>query len=309
MKSWSALVPGDLIDVISPASACTDEEFLNSQDFLRSEGFHFRFPKISKRHPYLAGTDEARARDLVRALTSPESQAVWCLRGGYGTARILEAVLHLPRPKVAKLFIGLSDITALHLFLNQRWGWSTLHAPVLTRMGMKRGSARERKELLAVIRGTQTEVVHRLKPLNSKATLQKANIRGVLRGGNMVVLQSLVGTSVHPKFKDCFVFLEDVGERGYRLDRTLHHFSAAGVFDGIRGIILGDFVGGDEPNGNNFVWRSLKDFARQSKFPVWAGVKSGHGILQRPVALETLSLLKTEAGHSVLIQPTGVIGS
>ncbi|MBX9767442.1 MAG: LD-carboxypeptidase [Bdellovibrionales bacterium] len=307
MKMWSPLAPGDLIDVISPASPCSREEILASQEFLREQGFQFRFPKSPKKHPYFAGSDEARAKDLVRALIDPKSQAVWCLRGGYGAARILDAVVKLPRPRQTKLFIGLSDITALHVFLNQKWGWSTLHAPVLARMGMRRGSEKETKELMSVLRGTQNQIVHRLVPMNAKAKAHKTSAKGVVRGGNLTVLQSLVGTKVHPHFKGCFVFLEDVGERGYRLDRTLHHLVAAGVFDGIKGIILGDFIGGDEPSGKNFVKLSLKEFAAEATLPIWSGIKSGHGALQRPVAFETPSLLKNEDGRFSLIQPTGVI--
>jgi muramoyltetrapeptide carboxypeptidase LdcA involved in peptidoglycan recycling len=96
-----------------------------------------------------------------------------------------------------------------------------------------------------------------------------------------------------------------VGERGYRLDRTLTHMLAAGIFDGIKGIIFGDFVNGDEPNGKNFVQRTLKDFADSVRFPIWSGIKSGHGHVQRPVAFETPSVVKKSGRRFSLIQETG----
>jgi muramoyltetrapeptide carboxypeptidase len=308
-KNWSPLEVGDFIDVISPASSASFEEIKGAKKFLKEEGFHFRFSKSARHHPYLAGADSQRGKDFIRAVTNSKSRALWCLRGGYGSARILNALARLPRPQKMKILIGLSDITALHFFLNQEWGWPTLHAPVLTRLGMNRGSAKETKEILDILRGRQTEIRHRLSPMNSRAKKFQKTLRAPVRGGNLTVLQSLVGTRCHPDLQGRILFLEDVGERGYRLDRTLHHLLAAGVFRGIKGVVLGDFIGGDEPNGKNFVKQSLDEFASQMDFPVWSGIKSGHGTIQRPVALETPSQVQKSDGTFFLIQATGALPS
>lgn len=305
MKRWLPLRAGDRVDVVAPASPASLEEIAAAKKFLKDQGFQFCFSKAPTfGHPYLAGADSVRAQNFVRALKSP-SRALWCLRGGYGSARILQYLDGVQRPRISKLFVGLSDITVLHLFLNQRWGWATLHAPVLTRLGMKRGSVSEVREVLQVIRGETTEICHRLVPLNPRAKGTRT-LEGKVRGGNLVVLQSLIGTEVHPKLRGHFVFLEDVGERGYRLDRVLNHCMRAGIFEGVRGVVLGDFIGGDEPDGKNFVKRALRDFSQEVPFPVWTGIRSGHGDLQRPVAFETESVLEKVGSGHFLIQETGV---
>ncbi|MBX9768308.1 MAG: LD-carboxypeptidase, partial [Bdellovibrionales bacterium] len=222
-----------------------------------------------------------------------------------GTARILEALKKIKRPKYTKLVLGLSDITALHVFLNQDWGWPTLHAPVLARFGAGRAGKKEVREVLEVISGYRSEIVHPLRPLNMKARRFKSKVSSPVRGGNLIVLQSLIGTDVHPKTKGCLLFLEEVGERGYRVDRALNHLWRAGVFEGVRGVILGDFVGGDEPSGKNFVTLALKEFAAAADFPVWGGIRSGHGPLQRPVAFETPTIIERVGGKIIMTQQTG----
>ena len=304
MKRWTPLRAGDLVDVVAPASPASSAEIASAKSFLREQGFRFWFPKVpSIAHPYLAGSDQVRAQALLRALKS-SSRGIWCLRGGYGAARTLGYLQEMKRPSVPKLFIGLSDITALHLFLNQVWGWPTLHAPVLTRMGMRKGPPKEATEILEVVRGERLEIRHALIPMNAEARRSKV-LEGKVRGGNLTVLQSLIGTETHPQLRGRFVFLEDVGERGYRVDRTLNHCLRAGIFDGVRGVLLGDFVGGDEPGGQNFVSRALKEFSNQVSFPVWGGIRSGHGDLQRPVAFETDSALEKIGSKFFLTQATG----
>lgn len=143
-KLLVALNEGDVIDLVSPGFKPSREEFRGAIEGLRSLGFKPRWSKdIFGPDILSANSDAKRLKDLYRALTARDSKAVWCLRGGYGSIRLLPGLSNLKKPAQAKIFVGLSDITSLHLFLNQRWGWSTYHASLAVRLapGRTDGSA------------------------------------------------------------------------------------------------------------------------------------------------------------------------
>ncbi|HND86039.1 MAG TPA: LD-carboxypeptidase, partial [Pseudobdellovibrionaceae bacterium] len=228
--------------------------------------------------------DDFRAHDLIKALVNPEISAVWCLRGGWGSQRLLPALAKVSQPQIAKFFIGLSDITSLHVFLNQHWGWQTLHGPVLERMGKGVPPASE-KLILQILKGETTKwSCHRLKPLNLAAKDQQ--IKGKIVGGNLTVLQTGIGTDwqVNPAGK--ILFIEDVHERGYRIDRMLTQFEQSGLLKKCEGILLGDFTLSEEPgNKPSLLPKVWKSWASQLKIPIWSGVPSGHGNQQWTLGL------------------------
>lgn len=293
MKKWHPLQPGDLIDVVAPASSCTDRELKQAIHFVERFGLVPRVPAdIFHNDIVVSNTDDYRFRHLRRALLARDSKAVWCLRGGYGSARILPQLQRLKAPTSPKLFIGYSDITALHTFFNLRWGWPTLHATMLESFGKGEGGRREVNEMKQILYGHESEVLfNNLVPMNAAAKKRKL-VRAPVVGGNLAVLVSLFGTGLQPSAQGKIVMLEDIGERGYRVDRMLVQMKQAGYFKGIRALIFGDFVGGEEDD-STYLWKAVQSqFAEQAGFPVLKGLPCGHGVFQRPLPLMTRAQLK-----------------
>lgn len=292
-KSWEVLKKGDIVEVVAPASQCSDDELKSAMDAVKSMGLIPRLPEhVFGEHPIFSHDDKHRFEFLKSALLSKDSKAIWCLRGGYGSIRLLPLLAKLKKPKAPKLFVGLSDISTLHNFLNQNWKWPTIHGPMLGTFSQR--SLEERKEIIDLVFGKNEEVVFRdLQPLNSFAE-KKKKIVGPVTGGNLMTVQSSQGTPWEFHAKNAIVFLEEVNERGYRLDRLLVSLQQSGYFKKATAVVLGDFLGGDEADGENFVEVVIQQFAKEVKIPVLRGLKSGHGPLRRPVPFATKAKLSLE---------------
>jgi muramoyltetrapeptide carboxypeptidase len=305
MSKWNALQPGDLIDVIAPGSRCSDQELESGVKTLESWGYRVRVDsKIFGPDVICSNTDEERFRQLKKALTAKDSKAVWCARGGYGAIRFTEELKKLKKPSKTKLLIGYSDITTIHHLLNQFWSWPSLHGPLLDRVG--RGDARpdEVSELKAVLRGEKKAVHFSNLIAMNKSAQKKSTIKATVSGGNLMVANSTLGGVLQKPFKG-IVFLEDRGERGYRVDRLLKQMELAGSFKQAKAIVFGDFIGGLEADGKDMVTPILERFAHEMKIPVFKGVEAGHGDKQRPVFFNTPAILTGGASASLNIQ-TGV---
>ena len=288
MKHWKYLSPGDIVDVIAPSSYTSKKNVKAGVDYLKSLGLVVRLPKDLVRPDFVyANNTKKTLEHIKKAFYNKDSKAVWCLRGGSGGFRLMKELSKWKRPKHNKIFIGISDTTFIHMFLNQKWGWKTLHAPMVSMLGPKKTSRAEKKDLERVILGKSNKAIfNQLTPMN-KAALKSKKISGEVVGGNLCIVESTVGTFYAPKFKNKIVFLEDIDERGYALERSLEHLRIAGVFNGIKAVVFGDFVGGEERDGKDFTMIALKRFAENSNFPVIRGVKSGHGALVRTLPFNT----------------------
>ncbi|MFN7824764.1 MAG: LD-carboxypeptidase [Pseudobdellovibrionaceae bacterium] len=282
-KSWRALQPGDLVDVVAPGSAIDSQTVEQSLKVLKSWGLIPRFDEIQiQDHPFCSNSHEKRFQYLKKALYAKDSKAIWCLRGGYGSLHLIPALQKLSKiPSNPKLLIGYSDISSLHLFLNQNWKWISLHAPLVEGLRPGRTELQHIQELKYVLFGNEKEVVQDLTPMNAKALKMRWK-KSQLVGGNLCTLQSHLGTTLHPRWKGKVVAFEDIGERGYRLDRMLEHFRQARAFDSCEAVIFGDFVGGQEKDGKDLSQLALKEFAERAPCPVFQGLEMGHGIRNRP---------------------------
>lgn len=298
------LKKGDIIDIVAPASACSDEHFRQAIKWIEHQGFVARYHQhILQPDLYLANSDEFRFNDLKKALYAKDSKAIWCLRGGYGSFRLWPAMLKLKKAP-AKLFMGLSDITSMHQFLNQKWNWPTIHGPLLDRVSQGKLPPDNERQVVDVITGKMTAVDFlNLQPLN-KAAEKKQVITGKVRGGNLCTFIVSLGTKLHPKYqkKDkVILFFEDIGERGYRVDRMLQHLSQAGVFNQVAAIVFGDFTEGLESNGQSLITETLSRFAKQCKIPVFSGVESGHGLIQKPLFFNTKARLTCDKNSNMIV--------
>ena len=277
-----------LVEIVSPASGCTKERIRNGISALTSWGLSTRVWMIEENtHPFHSDEDEYRLFSLTEAINQKDSQVIWAQRGGYGAQRLIPGLLKLKKPKNKKVFIGYSDMTILHLFFYQKWGWKTLHAPMLSTFSNKDFSKKDLAELKSLLFSKKTfKFKTKLTALNEVAKKSKSkNLKGELLGGNLSVFQMAVGTEIHPKTKGKILFFEDIGERGYRIDRLLNHLEQAGVFKDVVAVIFGEFSDALEKSGDDYSSFSLVRFAHRQKFPVFELREFGHGDRNRPLII------------------------
>lgn len=235
------LNPGDTVGVVSPASALGAEDGLDRADYwLRSMGL---VPKIGPHaggtFGYLAGTDADRAADINAMYADPEVKAVFAARGGWGAARILPLLDWAAIRANPKLMIGYSDITALHLAFAQRAGYATIHGGNAT--SSWRPVQFESLWALAfagarpVLGGAAVEAASG----RAGRTITGGKARGRLLGGNMTIVSTLMGTPWMPDFDGAILFLEDVNEAEYRVDRMFQQLRLAGLLGGLGGVVFG----------------------------------------------------------------------
>jgi muramoyltetrapeptide carboxypeptidase len=263
------LEKGDTIAVTAPAGPVLNEgDFTAGVRLLREAGFEVRFSReIMRRRGYLAGTDAERAEELHDLWAAPEVKALIAARGGYGCLRLLPLVemdLIRRRPKI---FVGFSDISVLHAAIGVATGLVTFHGPMLTTLAKS-----DRTSLDAFFEMLAGRHPDTLRPAGLEI-LKPGRACGRLLGGNLASLVHLVGTPWEQSWQGAVLFLEDVCEARYRIDRMLTHLHTAGRFAGLAGLILGSFEGCGDPEP---IWQRVLGLFADEPFPVWANFPVGH---------------------------------
>lgn len=235
-------------------------------------------------HPFHSNSDEERFKDLYKALNIEDRNVIiWCINGGYGSAKLINYLQKQSKPKCEKIFIGYSDITALHLFLSQKWGWKTIHGPCLGELFKKDKNIDNFLNLFdRLLRKdfTNRNFNKYIKPLNSAAEKFKDQIEYCkFTGGNLAIIQTSLGTNWQIDIKDKVLFLEDIGEVGYRIDRMLNHISSVINIKSAKAIIFGEFLKSDE-----FINFSIDNFVSLNpSIPIYKTDKIGHGKNNLPI--------------------------
>ncbi|MEU6059210.1 LD-carboxypeptidase [Streptomyces sp. NPDC047097] len=239
------LRPGDRVAVVAPSGTVPKERITAGVDILRGWGLDpVVMPHALDVHPrlgYLAGTDEARARDLAEAWCDPEVAAVLCARGGYGAQRLVDLLdWDALRAAGPKLFVGYSDATVLHEAFALRLGLATLHGP-MTGAATFLQDERTRQELRTTLFAPESARV--LTGLPGARTMVPGRARGTLFGGCLSLLAAGLGTpDARSSARGGLLVLEDVGEQPYRIDRTLTQLLRSGLLEGSAGIVLGSWA-------------------------------------------------------------------
>lgn len=308
-KPWRALRAGDIIDVIAPASACltTEAPLSKIHDLLVSWGLIPRIPENLLGSDLLcANTDTKRLEFLKNALLNTDSAAIWCLRGGYGSGRLIPklANIELKNSPPPKLFIGMSDITALHLFLQQHFGWPTVHGPSVRQVADNDVDEENIQELKKIMFGQQKVLQYDKLTLLNDPSVKNKILRSMITGGNLCLVENSIGTLWQVNARNKILFLEEINERAYRIDRMLQHLEQAGIFQDVSAVLFGDFTGGKEPDGSSLIEAVLQRFAESCDFPVLHCPGIGHEKFNRPLPLGTKAELAL-ADKSVLAVETG----
>jgi len=307
------LKAGDTVGVIAPASGLVQESFDKAVQNLESLGFKTKIGKSARNlRGFLAGTDKERIDDLHWAFSDAEIKAVWCLRGGYGVSRILPNVDYNLIKKNPKIFIGYSDITALHTAIFQNCGLVTFHGPVASSNYLDYS----KKHVVNVLMNPSVPYKIELSEYNKThesnlyktEVITKGKARGKLIGGNLSLLSALAGTPFALKnLKGKILFIEDVGEQPYRIDRMLTQLRQSVDLTQLAGIALGIFedCNPKTPNTQSLI-EVLKDRLGNLRIPVIYGLSFGHirDQFTLPVGIE--AELDTENATMTFLE-TGVV--
>ncbi len=271
---------GDTIGMISPSSPTSEENLVRAIKNLESLGFRVKLSShLNKATGFLAGTDIERVADLHEMLDDPEVKAIWCMRGGYGSARLL-ALLDFEKVKAAKkIIVGFSDVTALLNGIYTKTGLQVIHGPV----GTSEYTDYTKKQILSLLlNGEQDEVIEPCKqPAEDELhpiAIKSGIAEGRLVGGNLTVFASLCGTEYMPDCKGAILFLEDIGEVPYKIDRCLNQLKQNIDFNELAGIVFGNF-NNCEPKGGYMdmsLQGTLIESVREYNFPVVYGFSFGH---------------------------------
>lgn len=251
----SPLKKGDTIAIISPAGCIKDENALKQAvAHLESAGYKAKTGKnVLASADYLAGNDKLRLEDLHWAFADTEIKAVLCARGGYGCTRILDKIDYDLLAQNPKIFLGSSDITAL---LNNL-PFPAFHAPMaITDFGTPEVDKITKKSFFEVTEGIETPYIY--EAMTDFEVLNEGTAEGILLGGNLSVLVSLLGTKYFPDLQDKILLLEDLNEPLYKIDRMLTQLRLSRVFEEIKGIVFAGF--GDIKPSKDF----FKSFAPTS---------------------------------------------
>ena len=276
MALQNKIFKGCTIGIVAPSSPFNIYDLNIIEENLNKLGYKIKFGKscFSSYKGYLSGEDKLRAKDIEDMFLDKEIDGILCLRGGYGTPRILDKINYDVIKNNPKFFIGYSDITALHIAFNQKCNLITFH-------GVMAGTCPEwdeftYKSLINSINYTDTLDIKN--PNGEKIyTLIEGSCEGILTGGNLSLIVSTLGTDYEIDTKEKILFIEEIDESIYRLDRMLTQLDLAGKLKDCNGIIFGDFCNCKKDNKDDFeLIDLLKDKIQKYNKPCIFNLKSGH---------------------------------
>jgi muramoyltetrapeptide carboxypeptidase len=235
------------VGIFAASSVVPKYEFDAGVEHLRDAGFDPRIEaQVSSEHFIFPGTDDERAQAIYRLALDPKVPILWAARGGYGAGRLLPLLEKLTNergaPKQKKLLVGYSDVTVLHEFVRTRWNWSTLHAPMPAASNFAKLDPREWQAIVDYVKGKLASPPWLDTTLRWMNRPPQQTIRAELIGGNLSLWAALAGTRFAQAGNGKIIFLEDVDEPFYRIDRMMVQLEQSGMLDGAAAVVLGDFT-------------------------------------------------------------------
>ncbi|MCH4167605.1 MAG: LD-carboxypeptidase [Megasphaera sp.] len=271
---------GDTLGIVAPSSALADDSIESGLAFLHSLGYTTKcYPSVYAADGYLAGSDAVRANDINAAFADDEVAGIVCLRGGYGATRLLPLLDYDRIGAHPKLFIGFSDITALHTVLQQRCHMATIHGAMVMSLGRAPTPYTIAQFTQGLADPWHTGVPD-LPPSCTLETIVPGDVSGPLCGGNLMLLSVTTGTTYGLDGSDGILLLEEIGEEAYSLDRMLRQLEQSGLIDRVQGILFGEFTKCMPVEAQPYEF-TVKDvvtqYARRWGKPALWGFPAGHG--------------------------------
>jgi muramoyltetrapeptide carboxypeptidase len=266
-----SLKSGDLVYLCAPAKAIEEHYIIEAENWLQSIGLRaMRSQNLTGRHHYFSGTELERLADLQTGLDHPEANAVWCVRGGYGCVQILDGLQWAQFIREPKWLIGFSDICVLHHKI-QSLGFQSIHGTMA--LNIEKNSAEAKARLSELLYGEKAPFDFEPKPFNQ---LGKAS--GTLVGGNLSIIYSMLATPERYPFNDAILFIEDLAEHLYHIDRMFYALQKSGALAQINGLIVGgmtDLEDTEVPFGKTIEALILAHF-KYRKIPICFDFPAGH---------------------------------
>lgn len=302
MKKIRALQKGDTIGIAAPASPFDRNEFKKGVKTLETMGFQVRYrDDIFDQTRYLAGSDKRRADELMELFRDTKVKAVMFARGGYGSQRIIPLLDPHTLRSHAKPVIGFSDVTALLTFLRQECDVPTFYGPVISLLAKDCDQMTKEQLLVALTTaGPLGEI-----PPNSASVMRPGRAEGKLVGGCLSLINSSMGTPYELNTKDSVLFIEEIGEKVYVLDRMLTQLKNAGKFREAKGIVFGSIITQEgEPHD---VHTMIRDVLADFDGPVVVDYPAGHTKKFVTLPLGAELEIDAEVGEPRLIFKTGLL--
>jgi muramoyltetrapeptide carboxypeptidase len=300
---------GDTIGVVAPASPPPDPKNTDhGVAALAQLGFKVRLaPNARERHGFLAGSDRKRAGDLMKMFADRSVKAILCVRGGYGSARLLPLLDYQVIRRNPKIFVGHSDITALHFALLTKAGLISFHGPMLNSDFAKKDMPDFTLQsfLRTVMQPAAPGSIRQSYQGRTISVLRGGKATGRLLGGNLTLLCTTIGTPWQPQFRGRILLLEDLGERPYRFDRMLTYLLNCGLLQQVAGIALGLNKDCEDPKaGHSKEYRQsladvLNERLRPLKVPVVAGLPFGHAPFNSTLPIGIEATLDADNGDLI----------
>ena len=269
------LKPGARICLIDPANAFTEETVKAAEAYLSSQGYSVG---VSEDMAFKRGTPKERAQRFNRVISNPENRAVICVWGGYGAMTLLEYLDYDALRENRPVFVGYSDITALHAAIEKQTGLVTFHGPSF--YSPVRPTTQEAKDfLIQMLMEDWEEPGERpICNLNNEKTemLKDGECEGILTGGNLTLISRLMGTPFEIDTRDKILFFEEISERPYRLHGMLTQLKMAGKLEEAAGIVVGSLNNCEEPGRPGSGLEAVKDVLKDIGIPVMYGLRAGH---------------------------------
>jgi muramoyltetrapeptide carboxypeptidase len=281
------LIPGDTVLLIAPSRSVSESDVAAFSRWVSGQGWRLEYaPNLFEVEHQFAGSDQHRAEDLIWAITHPTAKAIFTARGGYGCVRTvskaeelcdamvgMSSLIELLKQSPAKWLVGFSDITWLHL-LFAKANFQSIHGPVATQWNLTHGHIDQNISHLA--KTLMGDIVSL--DLSNSDVVRSKPFAGELVGGNLSLLYASLGTSVQPNTEGKVLFIEDLDEYYYHIDRMLFSFKLAGLFGGIQGLLVGSMI---DMNDNSVPFgRSVKTMITELlacyDFPIIFDVPVGH---------------------------------
>lgn len=294
-----SLKKGDKIAIISPAGSVEIPQLDKTLELIRIKGYEpvlgeNLYTKYQNGYSY-AGTEKQRINDINWALNDPEISAVWASRGGYGCQHLLQELKLTEFRKNPKWYIGYSDNTVIQSYLLKK-GFATIHGQTIKTSSF--GVTEESYELIFdILKGKKPNY-----KIDSNPNNRVGEASGILVGGNLALVYALLGTPYTFDFRDKILFIEDIGENFYALDRMIMSLELAGVFNKIKGLIVGGMTNMGKENENkeyeesfdSFTYQLIADRVSKYDFPTVFGFPNGHIFDNRPLIIGAEINLKVE---------------
>lgn len=304
-----ALKKGDVVAIAAPAGPVTEKQIASAIKKITKEGYQcITAENINNKYGYLAGTDEERSQALNKLFRNPDIKAIIAARGGFGCTKILKYLDFEALKKYPKIISGYSDITALTTAIYKKTGLITFHGsmPVPEESNYTINSwtsvfstSKTKSEIIC----EEDDILKKQGCSQNKEVWKSGKAKGILFGGNLTLLEQLIGTEYDFSGSGKILFWEEINEPPYKIDRMLTHLENAGKFKGVKGMIIGICRGCDSEGENSLSLNQvIKDFASRQNFPIMSGFSFGHIVSRCTLPVGVKAEMNTEKFSLTLLE-------